>query len=91
MSRRTLPLDNDTTDRLGRLADLGVEASDADLNAVLRDFAEKTERRARFDADTRAAAAAFDATGRGLDAAEADAWLARLESGEDVDPPPCRT
>ena len=31
----------------------------------------------------------YQATGLHVTAEEADSWLARLESGEDVDPPEC--
>lgn len=37
-----------------------------------------------------AAWANYQATGLHLTGDEADAWLARLKAGEDVDPPACR-
>ena len=40
--------------------------------------------------DALAAWAAYETTGEHATHEVVDAWLARLEAGEDADPPPCR-
>jgi len=49
---------------------------------------EREERRERLRQDALAAWGEYAATGRHVTAVEADAWLARLEAGEDAEPPP---
>jgi predicted transcriptional regulator len=49
----------------------------------------ETEKRARFYNDATAAWAEYQASGLHATAEEVDAWLARLEAGEDAEPPPC--
>jgi predicted transcriptional regulator len=46
------------------------------------------ECRQQFYRDALAAWEEYQSTGQHLTGAEADAWLARLEAGDDVDPPP---
>ncbi len=50
---------------------------------------EREEKREAFRQDTLKAWEAFRATGQHVNAEEADAWMARLEQGDDLDPPPC--
>ena len=42
-----------------------------------------------LQADCLAALAEYEATGRHVTAEEAEAWLAKLAAGEDVQPPEC--
>jgi predicted transcriptional regulator len=49
----------------------------------------KNENRERFCADAMAAWVEYQATGRHATTEEVDAWLARLEAGEDAEPPAC--
>jgi predicted transcriptional regulator len=46
------------------------------------------ECRQQFRRDALAAWEEYQATGHHLTRAEVDAWLARLEAGDDADPPP---
>ena len=48
------------------------------------------ECRQQFHRGALAAWEEYQATGQHLTGVEADAWLARLEAGDDVDPPPLR-
>jgi predicted transcriptional regulator len=50
---------------------------------------ESRARRESFRKDTLNAWAATNGTGLHLTAEEADTWLARLELGEDTEPPEC--
>jgi len=47
------------------------------------------EKRESFRRDTLKAWEAYCATGLHVTAEEADAWLAKLEQGNDIDPPEC--
>ena len=53
----------------------------------LAPMAAPKERRERLRQDGFAAWAEYQASGQHVTAAEADAWLARLEAGEDTEPP----
>jgi predicted transcriptional regulator len=50
---------------------------------------EQNEKRDRFRQDSLASWAHYQTTGLYLTAAEADAWLAKLEAGADATPPTC--
>jgi hypothetical protein len=54
-----------------------------------RDARLSNEQREAFRQETLLAWQEYEATGAHLSEEEADAWLARLENGEDVDPPEC--
>ena len=47
------------------------------------------EKQDQLRRDARAAWAAYQADGLHLTAKEADAWLKKLEAGEDAEPPEC--
>lgn len=49
--------------------------------------ADRAERREAFRQDTLTAWADFCRSGLQVSAAEADAWLAQLEQGKDIEPP----
>jgi hypothetical protein len=53
------------------------------------DVRERDELRERFRRETLAAQDHYRSTGLHLDETEIDSWVARLEAGEDVDPPEC--
>lgn len=52
-------------------------------------YLESEEKRERFRQDTLKAWEACRTTGLHVTAGEADAWLAKLEQGSDIDPPEC--
>jgi predicted transcriptional regulator len=58
------------------------------MREAIEQYVTREEQREQFRRDALAAWAEYQATGQHLTAAEADAWLARLEAGEDVEPPP---
>lgn len=70
----------------------GGEVSDAELDEALAEGdagLARGERRERMRQDALGAWAAYRATGLHATAEEVDAWLAKLEAGEDADPPAC--
>ena len=58
------------------------------LQAV-RQYVEREEKREAFRQDGIRAWNQYQATGLHVTSAEADAWLAKLEAGQDVEPPEC--
>ena len=52
-------------------------------------YLDSEEKRERFRQDTLKAWEAYRTTGLHVTAGEADAWLAKLEQGSDIDPPEC--
>ncbi len=52
-------------------------------------YLDSEEKRERFRQDTLKAWEAYRTTGLHVTTEEADAWLANLEQGSDIDPPEC--
>jgi predicted transcriptional regulator len=55
---------------------------------AIEQYVDREEARERLRQDTLAAWSEYRATGLHVTEEEADAWLARLEAGEEVEPPP---
>jgi predicted transcriptional regulator len=83
-----LELDASIKDRLQRLADARQRTAHGLMREAIEQYVDREEKRERLRQDAFAAWAEFHATGLHVTADEADAWLARLEAGEDVEPPP---
>jgi predicted transcriptional regulator len=60
------------------------------MRANTKPKAEREDERRKAREDVLAAWKDYQASGRHVTDEEADAWLAGLEAGEDVPPPPCR-
>ena len=58
------------------------------LEAITQ-YVEREEKREAFRQEALAAWSAYQASGLHVTHAEADAWLARLEAGQDVEAPEC--
>ncbi|MCJ2013488.1 CopG family ribbon-helix-helix protein [Methylobacterium sp. J-076] len=75
-----------------RVRDLA-KAQNRSANFLMRDaiaqYVEREERREALRREAMAAATAYRETGLHLTHDEADAWLAQLEAGQDVEPPEC--
>jgi predicted transcriptional regulator len=56
---------------------------------AIRQYVEREEKRETFKEDALCAWQAYHQTGLHLTLEEADDWLARLEAGEDAEPPKC--
>ena len=59
------------------------------MQEAIEQYLEREERQERLRQQAYAAWEEYSATGLHVTADEADAWLARLESGEDIEPPAC--
>lgn len=86
-STTSLKLDAEIKARVQRLAEARRRSAHWVMREAIEQYVEREERRERLRQDALAAWAAYQATGEHVTAVEADAWLARLEAGEDADPP----
>lgn len=83
----SLKLEAGLKERLHRLATARRRSSHWLMREAIEQYVEREEARERLKEDALAAWADFERTGRHVTAAEADAWLQRLEAGEDAEPP----
>ena len=82
-------LDADLRSRLARLAEARARSPEGLMRDAIVQFLLREEARERLQADALAAWDEYRATGLHVTAEAADAWLARLETGEQADPPAC--
>lgn len=82
-------LDPDLRDRIKELAKARDRSAHWMMREAITQYVEREEKRASFRQDGMRAWAEYQATGVHLTLDEADAWLAQLETGQDVDPPEC--
>ena len=80
-------LDSELSDRLQRLADARQKSPDELVRKAIEQFVAREEDREQLNRDCAAAWEEYQATGLHVTAEEADAWLAKLEAGEDAEPP----
>jgi predicted transcriptional regulator len=83
----SLKLDAEIKARLQRLADARRRSAHLLMREAIEQYVEREERREQLRQDALAAWAEYQARGQHVTAEEADAWLARLELGEDAEPP----
>jgi predicted transcriptional regulator len=83
----SLKLNPETKTRLQQLADTRRRSAHWLMREAVEQYVEREERREKLRQDALAAWADYQATGRHVKAARADRWLARLEAGEDAEPP----
>jgi predicted transcriptional regulator len=83
----SLKLEAHLKERLHRLADARRRSAHWLMREAIEQYIEREEARERLKDDALAAWADFERTGLHVTAEEADAWLERLEAGEDADPP----
>ncbi len=83
----SLKLDDEIKARLQRLAEARRRSQHWLMREAIEQYVDREERRERLRQDALAAWAEYQESGQHLTAAEADAWLVRLEAGEDLEPP----
>lgn len=86
-----IKIDTDTKERVKRLAIARNRTSHWLMREAIRQYVEREEKREAFRQDGIKAWNEYQATGMHVTVQEADAWLAKLESGQDVDPPECHS
>ena len=86
-----LKIDEDTKARMKRLADARQRTPHWLMREAIRQYLDREESREAFRQDALRAWEAYRSTGQHVSAEAADAWLAELEQGRDIDPPACPT
>ena len=89
MTSTRIDIDSDIKSRLQRLAEAKQREEDGMLREAVEQYVAREEEAQRMARDARAAWAEFKATGLHLTEEEADAWMAKLEAGEDAELPQC--
>ena len=84
-----IKIDDDIKDRIKRLADGRQRTPHWLMREAITQYVEREEKREAFRQDTLKAWEEYRATGLHVNANEADAWLAQLEQGNDIEPPEC--
>jgi predicted transcriptional regulator len=78
-----------TEERVRRLAAARRTKPEEIMREAIEEYVERAEKQARFRQEATAAWAEYKRTGQHATFEEVDAWLARLEAGEDAEPPLC--
>ena len=84
-------LEPDIRARIQQLAKAQDRSAHYLMREAIAQYVEREEQREALRQDALKAWVAYQATGLHLSHAEADAWLAQLEAGQDVEPPACRS
>ncbi len=84
-----IKIDEDIKARVKRLADARQRTSHWLMREAITQYVEREEKREAFRQDTLKAWEAFRANGLHVTGDEADAWMAQLEQGHDIEPPEC--
>ncbi|HTU54217.1 MAG TPA: CopG family ribbon-helix-helix protein [Acetobacteraceae bacterium] len=85
----SLKLDDDLKGRVQQLAATRRRSAHWIMREAIAQYVEREEKGEAFKQDVLRAWSDYQANGLHLTAEEADAWLARLQAGEDVEPPNC--
>ena len=85
----TIKIDQATKERMKRLADARHRSPHWLILDAIRQYINREEKREDFRQGGIKAWEEYQATGLHLTLEEADGWLAKLEAGQDVDPPQC--
>ena len=84
-----IKINEDIKTRVKRLADARQRTPHWLMREAITQFVEREEKRETFRQDSLNAWEEYRLTGQHVTAEEADAWLAKLEQGHDVEPPAC--
>ena len=84
-----IKIDADIKERVKRLADARHRSPHWLMREAISQYVEREEKRHAFRQDAIRAWDEYQATGLHVTLAEADAWLTKLEAGQDVEPPEC--
>ena len=86
-----IKIDEDTKLRVKRLAAARQRTPHWLMREAITQYVDREEKREAFRQDALQAWETFRATGQHVPADQADAWLAQLEQGDELDPPACRS
>ena len=85
----SLKLDPELKERVQRLAQARRRSAHWIMREAVEQYVEREEKGEQFRAAALAAWSGYQATGLHATAEEADAWLSKLEAGEDAEAPSC--
>lgn len=85
----SLKLDNALKLRVQKLAESRRRSAHWLMREAVEQYVDREEKREKLKQDALAAWNHYQSTGLHVTAKEADAWLARLEDGEDASAPEC--
>lgn len=85
----TIKIDTDTKERVKRLADARHRSSHWMILEAIRQYVGREEKRELMRQDGLRAWSDYQANGLHVTHDEADAWMAKLEAGQDVASPAC--
>jgi predicted transcriptional regulator len=88
-STTSLKLDSELKERVRRLAAVQRRSAHWVMCEAVEQYVGREEKRERLREEAFAAWNHYQKTGLHATAAEADAWLAKLEAGEDAEAPEC--
>ena len=88
-STTSLKLDQELKERVQRLAAARRRSSHWGMREAVEQYVGSEEKREQLRQDALAAWNHYQTTGLHATAEEADAWLAKLEAGEDAEAPEC--
>ena len=88
-SPTTIKIDADTKKRMKRLAETRHRSTHWMILEAIRQYVDREEKREVFRQDGIKAWNEYQASGQHVTFEEADAWLAKLEAGQDEDAPEC--
>lgn len=89
VSTTSLKLDDEIKGKVRRLAAAQRRSPHWIMREAIAQYVEREEKREQFRQSAIAAWSDYQTTGLHVTATEADAWLAKLEAGEDVEIPEC--
>ena len=84
-----IKIDEDIKARVKRLAEARHRTAHWLMREAITQYVDREEKRESFRQDTLKAWDEYRTTGKHVSAEEADAWLAKLQSGHDIEPPEC--
>jgi predicted transcriptional regulator len=87
----SIELEPELQERLRRLAEAQQRTPHGLMREAIVQYVAREEAREQMRGEALAAWEEYKATGAHVPGAVVDVWLARLEAGEDADPPACRS
>ena len=84
-----IKIDEDIKARVKRLAEARNRTAHWLMREAITQYVDREEKRESFRQDTLKAWEEYRTTGNHVSAEDADAWLAKLELGHDIEPPEC--
>jgi predicted transcriptional regulator len=85
----TIKIDQDTRERVQRLADARQRTSHWVMREAISQYVAREEKREAYRQDGIKAWSTYQTNGLHVTSDEADDWLAKLEAGQDAEPPEC--